>query len=41
MKIIYVEVYSEMLGGIPRKYDLVGHLGYIGNGDEKCDCLHY
>ncbi len=41
MKIIYVVVYSEMLGGIPRKYDLVGHLRCIGNGDEKRDRLHY
>jgi hypothetical protein len=41
MKIIYVDVYSEMSGGIPRKYDLVGHLRYIGNGDEKRDRLHY
>ncbi len=41
MKIIYVIVYSEMSGGIPRKYDLVGYLRYTGNGDEKRDLPHY
>jgi hypothetical protein len=40
-KIIYVIVYSEMLGGIPRKNDLVGHLRCFGNEEEKRDRLHY
>ncbi len=40
-KIIYVVVYSEILGGIPRKNDLVGHLRCFGDEDEKRDRLHY